>query len=33
MLPAIVGIILTLIWGGYTVLVLIEILSTPLPAA
>ena len=32
MLPAIVGILLTLIWGGYTALVLIEIFTTPLPA-
>jgi hypothetical protein len=33
MLPAIVAIILTLIWGGYTALVLVEIFSTPVPAA
>jgi hypothetical protein len=32
MLPAMVGILLALIWGGYTALVLFEILSTPLPA-
>ena len=32
MLPAAASIILTLIWGAYTVLVLVEILSTPLPA-
>jgi hypothetical protein len=32
MLPAVVSVILTLIWGAYTVLVLVEILRTPLPA-
>lgn len=32
MLPAVVSVILTLIWGAYTVLVLVEIFSTPLPA-
>jgi hypothetical protein len=31
MLPAAASIILTLIWGAYTVLVLVEILSTPIP--
>jgi hypothetical protein len=30
-LPAAVSIILTLIWGAYTVLVLIEIVNTPVP--
>ena len=32
MLPALVGILLTLIWGGYTALVLYEIMKAPLPA-
>jgi hypothetical protein len=31
MLPAIVAIILTLAWGAYTVLVVYEIFSSPLP--
>jgi hypothetical protein len=31
MLPAAAAIILTLIWGAYTTLVVIEIFSTPLP--
>lgn len=32
MLPAIASIILTVIWGAYTVLVAVEIFSTPLPS-
>ncbi len=32
MLPAVVSTILTLIWTAYTVLVLVEIFKTPLPA-
>jgi len=32
MLPAISAIILAVLWGAYTVLVLYEIVSTPLPA-
>ncbi len=31
MLPAVGAIILTVIWGAYTLLVAFEILSTPLP--
>lgn len=31
MLPAVASIVLTLIWGAYTVLMLVEIFSTPLP--
>ena len=31
-LPAVVSTILTLIWAAYTVLVLVEIFSTPTPA-
>ena len=32
MLPAVVSVILSLIWAAYTVLVLAEIFSTPMPA-
>jgi hypothetical protein len=32
MLPAVVSIILTLIWAAYTVLVVVEIFNTPPPA-
>ena len=31
-LPAVVATILTLIWAAYTVLVLVEIFKTPVPA-
>jgi hypothetical protein len=32
MLPAIAAVILTLVWGAYTVLIVFEIFTSPVPA-